>query len=214
VWKEGMKEWAAASAVKELSSFLPPPAPPPPAPKVKLEKDNSVNITPQRQSVQPISGSTAQPQTPKQSGLFNFLNNQAKPSSSSSSTEAKPAPPSSGGSSPASAVKFDGIYTFQGGYEPNEYLRFYSDGRVIFAMLPSNHKIKIDWFVKGQKRQFKERSVGESGYKISGRTISFSIWYHDSFMVIYNGEIMDNGLLLRLQKDSSIKTRDFKFTKL
>ena len=50
VWKEGMKEWAAASAVKELSSFLPPSALPP-APEVK---------TPQPKPV-PSSGSTAVP---------------------------------------------------------------------------------------------------------------------------------------------------------
>jgi len=42
IWKEGMKEWAAASAVKELSSFLPPSAPPPPAPEVKTPQPKPV----------------------------------------------------------------------------------------------------------------------------------------------------------------------------
>jgi len=113
----------------------------------------------------------------------------------------------------APSVRYDGIYTFWGGSNPSEYLRFYEDGNVIFAMLSSNYKIKIDWFVKGQKRHFKERSVGESRYTISGKLISFSIWYDDSFMVKYHGEIADNGLLLKLYKDYSNKTRDFLFTK-
>jgi len=81
VWKEGMKEWAAASAVKELSCFLPPSAPPPAAPEVKLEKDNSINITLQRQSAQPISGTTAQPPKP------------SAPQTSSSSTSMPSASP-------------------------------------------------------------------------------------------------------------------------
>jgi len=44
VWKEGMKEWAAASAVKELSSFLPPSAPPPPATQVKIPSPPATEV--------------------------------------------------------------------------------------------------------------------------------------------------------------------------
>jgi len=63
VWKEGMKEWAAASAVKELSSFLPPSAPPP-APEVKTpqpkpvvnteQNSSSISITPKIGSIIPF----------------------------------------------------------------------------------------------------------------------------------------------------------------
>jgi len=70
VWKEGMKEWAAASAVKELSSFLPPSAPPP-APEVNIPQPKPVPPT--------SSGSTAQ--TPKPSvpsGGLSASNNEEK----------------------------------------------------------------------------------------------------------------------------------------
>jgi len=50
VWKEGMKEWAAASAVKELSSFLPPSAPPPPSPEVEIPQPKPIVNTEQNSS--------------------------------------------------------------------------------------------------------------------------------------------------------------------
>jgi len=55
VWKEGMKEWAAASAVKELSSFLLPSAPPPPAPEEKTPQPKPVVNTEQYSSSISIS---------------------------------------------------------------------------------------------------------------------------------------------------------------
>jgi len=76
VWKEGMKEWAAASAVKELSSFLPPSALPP-APEAKLERDNSVYINTQRQSAQPLVAPVSEPAPSSSSGTSHAVINVA-----------------------------------------------------------------------------------------------------------------------------------------